>query len=213
MSFSNWDQNPDFLTPYLAFPSSHGTHVCCVASVISDSLQPYGLQPSRLLCPQDSPGKNTGVVAIPSSRGSSRPRDQTCLSCLLHWQVGSLPLVPPGKPLPWYNSHLYSYHIVESILFQGNKTFLPETGCTKVHQEDVPITLIFLNQDMKSTCRGEMMSLWIARSSENCPGSLSPRGPQIYHKPTGQLCLQSFKLPWPHIFSNKPGSLFCKTYK
>ena len=21
-----------------------------------------------------------------------------CLSCLLHWQVGSLPLAPPGKP-------------------------------------------------------------------------------------------------------------------
>ena len=36
---------------------------------------------------------------MPSSRGSSRPRDQTnpCLLCLLHWQVGSLPLVPPGK--------------------------------------------------------------------------------------------------------------------
>jgi len=25
-------------------------------------LQPYGLQPARLLCPWDSPGKNTGVV-------------------------------------------------------------------------------------------------------------------------------------------------------
>ena len=33
-----------------------------------------------------------------SSRGSSQPRDQTGLS-LLHWQVGSLPFVPPGKPL------------------------------------------------------------------------------------------------------------------
>ena len=30
-------------------------------------------------------------VAIPSSRGSS-------ILCLLHWQVGSLPLAPPGKP-------------------------------------------------------------------------------------------------------------------
>ena len=32
-----------------------------VASVLSDSLRPYGLQPARLLCPWDSPGKNTGV--------------------------------------------------------------------------------------------------------------------------------------------------------
>ena len=30
-------------------------------SVVSDSFQPHGLQPSRLLCPWDSPGKNTGV--------------------------------------------------------------------------------------------------------------------------------------------------------
>ena len=36
--------------------------LCCaglVALVVSDSLQPYG--PARLLCPWDSPGKNTGV--------------------------------------------------------------------------------------------------------------------------------------------------------
>ena len=34
---------------------------CSVASVMSDSLWPYGLQPTRLLCSWDSPGKNTGV--------------------------------------------------------------------------------------------------------------------------------------------------------
>ena len=38
-------------------------------------------------------------VAISSSRRSSWPRDQTHISfCLLRWQAGSLPLVPPGKP-------------------------------------------------------------------------------------------------------------------
>ena len=36
-------------------------------------------------------------VAMPSSRGFSRLRDGTCI-CLLHWQVASLPLPPPGKP-------------------------------------------------------------------------------------------------------------------
>ena len=30
-------------------------------SVLSDSLRPHGLWPSRLLCPWDSPGKNIGV--------------------------------------------------------------------------------------------------------------------------------------------------------
>ena len=32
---------------------------CC--RVMSDCLRPRGLQPTRLLCPWDSPGKNTGV--------------------------------------------------------------------------------------------------------------------------------------------------------
>ena len=30
-------------------------------SVVSNSLQPHGLEPARLLCPWNSPGKNTGV--------------------------------------------------------------------------------------------------------------------------------------------------------
>ena len=36
-------------------------------------------------------------VAMPSSMGLSRPRDQNHILHLLHWQVGSLPLIPPGK--------------------------------------------------------------------------------------------------------------------
>ena len=38
-------------------------------------------------------------IAMPSSRGSSRPRDRTCISYIyLRWKVGSLLLAPPGKP-------------------------------------------------------------------------------------------------------------------
>ena len=41
-------------------------------------------------------------VAMPSSRGSSGLKDQPCISlCLLNWQVGSLPLVLPGKSYNW----------------------------------------------------------------------------------------------------------------
>ena len=36
-------------------------------------------------------------VAMPSSRGSSRPKDGISVSYLLNWQAGSLPLVPPRK--------------------------------------------------------------------------------------------------------------------
>ena len=44
-------------------------------SAVSDSLQPHGIY-----SPWISLGHNTGVVAIPFSRGSSQPRDQTHVS-------------------------------------------------------------------------------------------------------------------------------------
>ena len=68
------------------------------------------LQLCQILCnPVDSspPGSSVhGIlqgrilewIAMPSSRGSSWPRDQTCI-CLLHWQVDSLPPAPPGNPI------------------------------------------------------------------------------------------------------------------
>ena len=34
---------------------------CSVTSVVSNSVRPLRQQPTRLLCPWDSPGKNTGV--------------------------------------------------------------------------------------------------------------------------------------------------------
>jgi len=52
-----------------------------------------------ILCPWDSPGKNTVVgchfllQGIFPTQGSNPG-----LLCLLHWQVGSLSLGPPGKP-------------------------------------------------------------------------------------------------------------------
>ena len=37
-----------------------------MCSALSDPLQPHGLSPTRLLCPGDSPGQNTGVGVISS---------------------------------------------------------------------------------------------------------------------------------------------------
>ena len=51
--------------------------------------------PTRFLCLWDSPGKNTGVVAIPFSRGSSQPRDWTQVSCIAGRLFTS---EPPRKP-------------------------------------------------------------------------------------------------------------------
>ena len=56
-----------------------GESVRC--SVVSNSLWPHGLQPTRLLYPWNSPGKNMDWAAIPSSRGSSPQRHPTKVSC------------------------------------------------------------------------------------------------------------------------------------
>ena len=47
----------------------------------------HGLLPSRLLCPWDFPGKNTGGGSISFSRGSSQSRDQTHVSCFGRWSL------------------------------------------------------------------------------------------------------------------------------
>ena len=47
---------------------------------MSDSLQPNGLQPTRILCPWGFPGKTTAMLAISFSRGSSQSRNRTHVS-------------------------------------------------------------------------------------------------------------------------------------
>ena len=49
-------------------------------SVMSDSLWPHGLQPARLLCPWNFPGKNIRVGLHFFLWVSSQPRDRTCVS-------------------------------------------------------------------------------------------------------------------------------------
>ena len=74
-------------------------YVCSVASVVSNSLRPCGLQPARLLCPWDSPGKNTGVGCCALLQGIFLTQGSILhLVHLLNWRVGSLPRVPPGRP-------------------------------------------------------------------------------------------------------------------
>ena len=56
--------------------------LCVSHSVVSDSLCPHGLQPARLLCSWDSPGKNTGVGCHFLLQGIFPT--QGLNSCLLH---------------------------------------------------------------------------------------------------------------------------------
>ena len=63
----------------------------------------------RLLCPWDSPGKNTGEGSHDLLQRISPTQGwNPGLSCLLHWQEGCLPLAPTGKPRIQATSYLYS---------------------------------------------------------------------------------------------------------
>ena len=56
--------------------------------------------PARFLClAWDSPGKNARVGCHALLQGISLTQGSNLyLLCFLHWQAGSLPLAPPGKP-------------------------------------------------------------------------------------------------------------------
>ena len=70
---------------------------CCLAAKLCLTLlRPRGLQPSRLLCPWDFPGKNTGVGCHFLLQGIFRTRRLNPF--LLHWQADSLPLSHQGSP-------------------------------------------------------------------------------------------------------------------
>ena len=94
-------------------------------SVVSNSLQPHGLQPTGLLCPWNSPGKNTGGGCHFLRQGIFLTQGlNPHLLSLLHWQVGSLPLAPPGKPgIQCTANYLSSPLITLMPSLNGNGTF------------------------------------------------------------------------------------------
>ena len=102
-------------------------------SVVCDSLKPQGLQPTRLLCSWNSPGKNTGVnshsllqeifltqganlsgilqartlewITIPFSKRSSWPREQIWVSCI----AGRLFTIWANREAPCIYIHTHTH--------------------------------------------------------------------------------------------------------
>ena len=59
-------------------------------------------------------------AVITSSGGSSQLRDQTRISlCLLHWQVHSLPLLPPENPITAYTVCYNASHLLLRWTMKG----------------------------------------------------------------------------------------------
>ena len=92
------------VSPHIMSTHTRQLHVAWASSRYGHTMS---LQSCSTLC--NPPGSSVhGIlqarilewVAISSSRKYSQPRDQICVSCLLHWQGDSLPLGLPGKQWP-----------------------------------------------------------------------------------------------------------------
>ena len=71
-------------------------------------MRPHRLYPARLVCLWDPPGKNTGVGCHALLQGIfPTQRWNLCHLRLLHWQMDSLPVVPPEKP--FLSGALYNF--------------------------------------------------------------------------------------------------------
>ena len=109
-----WTEEPDGLQSVecktKCFSQSSGLYACRLSrSTLCDPVEC-----SRLLCPRDSPGKNTRVGCCTHLQGifltqGLNPR----LLCLLHWQAGSFPLAPPAFA---YCPALTSHHCFSCLL-------------------------------------------------------------------------------------------------
>ena len=86
---------------------------CLVAKLYPTLLQPHALQPARLLCPWDFPGKNTGVGCHFLLQGLL-PIQGSKLH-LLHCQEDSLPLSHQGSQR-------------KKNVYTGSKMFKPSLG-------------------------------------------------------------------------------------
>ena len=108
-------------------------------SVLSDSLRPHGLQPTRLLCPWNFPGKNTGVGCHFLLQGDvPNPAIGPTVSLVslafagrffTHWAIGEAPQLFPqwagskpaqGDPIGFSNS-LRFFCLLVFLCFKRNK--------------------------------------------------------------------------------------------
>ena len=174
----------------------------CMLSCFS-CLWPYEPQPARLSCPRDSPGKNTRVGYHALLKGIFLTQGwNLSLLCLLHWQAGSLLLMPPGKPKdkvggPIYRplsflGHEYSAcldpdGIVPRARWVGA---WPPLGDTPTYS---PLFLYFGITGRAANCRYE-----IAHLSPEPPALPKPLHVDTFILST-VTCLHPSRCPCPHL--------------
>ena len=136
-------------------------------------MQPY--VPTRLLCPWDSSGKNTGVGCHVLLQGIFLTQGlNTCLLHLLHWQTGSLPLVPPGKPKGIYRASILCPRLCYSSWkydSEQGKKLPPHTAHliagTQITKQEIKLMKSFLSESSEGSKAGDLVFRWDRGTSLN----------------------------------------------
>ena len=108
----------------------------------------------RLLCPWDFPDKNTGVGCYFLLQGIFLTQGLSLhLFCLLHWQVGSLPLASPGKTSKcvYRRKTIFFQHSLRFCCSPGNKADIRQ-----VKQEKSMELLLNIFRAHGTLCRKRM---------------------------------------------------------
>ena len=139
--------------------------VCLLSrSVMFDSLQIHGLQPTILLCLWNFPGKNTGVGCHFLFQGIFQTQGSNLY--FLHGQVDSLLLVPPGKQvindcLKLNDRDFPGGPVVKTLHFRAglHLEFLRKMLGPRVA---IPFPSLLGSHDSKSALKAQILSLLVA---------------------------------------------------
>ena len=141
---------------YLPFCPHHlwwSVCACKITLVMSNSLQPHGLWLTRLLCPWDSPGKNTGVGCHALLR-EILPYPGIELMSLISpaWQADSVQLSHLGSPkikLMWDYIFFFELIGIFQILTINMPLWLTGKHGIDVHRRQSPFPV---HQKLSSHC-------------------------------------------------------------
>ena len=130
--------------------------------VMSDSLWPHGLQPARLLCLWDSPGKNTGVGCHFLLQGIF-PTQGSNLNQSLALAGRFFPTAPPGKP---------QLHLLAFILnMKSSQAWWQWSNKMQTKKTDELTALLYTNWNFTSGKKKEVKTTDVNAS---VPGTTPP---------------------------------------
>ena len=122
-------------------------------------------------------------VAFPFSRDLPNPGIKpVCLLCFLHWQAGSLPLQPPGKPPSSHRNPQYK-RIVLFFPFRNRVLVLYILGCTHF------LAIFDLDMSNKADEFQGWSQIWLQLHQRCVPFCLCPTKDAPANPPSIQPCL------------------------